>query len=137
MNPRLASRLAVVEGGPCWLFSGAINSSGYGTLTDGERLVLAHRMAYEDAHGPIGDDLTVNHLCRNRLCCNPQHLEVVTRAENTRHGRANRTECPQGHAYDEANTHLNAAGNRSCKTCQRQWRRDSDRRRSGDKKVSA
>lgn len=122
---------------PCWLFSGSINSSGYGVLHDGERAVLAHRLAYEDSFGPIPDGLTIDHLCRNRTCVNPAHLDPVTGSENVRRSRAFRTECPQGHPYDEANTHVNARGHRSCKTCQRSWRRASDAKRRALKEASA
>jgi hypothetical protein len=125
VNAHLASRLEVVAGGPCWLFSGAINSKGYGCL--GDR--LAHRIAYEDANGPIPEGMQIDHLCRNRTCCNPAHLEPVTLQENMRRRGAIRTECPQGHPYDEANTRVNARGHRSCRECQKRWRRESDKRR--------
>ena len=72
--------------------------------------------------GPIPKPLTIDHLCRNRACVNPDHLEPVTHAENVSRGFINRvnsakTHCPQGHAYDAANTHRDAANRRHCRRC--------------------
>jgi hypothetical protein len=68
----------------CWLWTRPAAGNGYGVISRFNRHDYAHRLAYELTRGPITDDLTVDHLCRVRLCVNPIHLELVTRAENTR-----------------------------------------------------
>ena len=61
-------------------------SSGYGIVTICGKKYYTHRVAYEELVGPIPDGLVLDHLCRNRRCCNPEHLEPVTDGENTRRG---------------------------------------------------
>lgn len=68
----------------CWLWLGASNENGYGLITRGKRTVKAHRFSYERANGPIATKLEIDHLCRNKCCVNPAHLEAVTHGENRR-----------------------------------------------------
>jgi hypothetical protein len=75
---------------PCWVWLRACDSHGYGSLWDKGRCLKAHRALYERHVGPVPDGLDLDHLCRNPPCVNPDHLEVVTRAENTRRGQAAR-----------------------------------------------
>ena len=77
---RLLASFATPSDG-CWVWAGSITSEGYGSFYRGKNL-KAHRVVYEFLVGPIPDGLTIDHLCRNKPCVNPAHLEVVTRAEN-------------------------------------------------------
>ncbi len=111
----------------CWDWQGCKMGNGYGQLGVGGRHYAAHRYAYEQLVGPIPEGLDLDHLCRNRACANPAHLEPVTRKENLRRGdhwggRHNlvKTHCPHGHPYDEANTYRNkTTGKRCCRACAR------------------
>jgi len=120
-DPRLPSRFwAKVVIGPsgCWVWAGGRTGRGYGQLRSGGVQVGAHRLAYEALCGPIPDGLVIDHLCRNKVCVNPAHLEVVTGAENTRRGCLGVlrvTHCPRGHEYTEANTIRDPK--RRCREC--------------------
>lgn len=108
--------------GDCWEWTGGCEQ-GYGRLKIDGRMVLAHRLSYEMAHGSIDSELTVDHLCYNPPCVNPSHLRLLTLADNSRGVRRiieqmARTHCPQGHAYDEANT-LWYRNGRYCRACHR------------------
>lgn len=131
---RLWSRVDAT--GPCWLWMGARSSSGYGSihrsLHDGGEYVATHRAAWELLVGPIPDELELDHLCRVRHCCNPDHLELVTHAENMRRSGAllridewqlAKTQCPQGHPYDDENTYRRPSGYRYCRACHREQER--------------
>lgn len=95
---------------------------------------LAHRHAYEQRYGPIPRGLDIDHLCRNRACVNVDHMELVTRGENTRRGtsfsvvNANKTACVHGHPFDEKNTYR-ARGRRECRACNAQAVRRYQRRK--------
>ena len=74
----------------CWLWTGWKNDRGYGNFeVDSTRTVKAHRFAYEVLVGPIPDGLTLDHLCRNPSCVNPEHLEPVTLRENIMRAKKN------------------------------------------------
>ena len=116
------------ELGPCWLWLAGRHSAGYGYFGVGRRMVLAHRYAYQETRGPIPEGLEIDHLCRVRHCVNHEHLEPVIHRVNILRGvgltarEAKVTHCPQGHAYDEANTR-SYRGGRRCRECQRVWDR--------------
>ena len=99
----------------CIDWTGCIDAEGYGRTSDHDR---AHRVAFRAAKGAIPEGLILDHLCRNRRCVNADHLEAVTRAENTRRGgKAMQTSCIRGHPFDEANTYR-YRGSRTCRACQ-------------------
>jgi hypothetical protein len=102
----------------CWLWTGAVGTSGYGRIGDGYRTDQVHRVAYELHVGPIPDGLHIDHLCRVKLCVNPDHLEAVTQAENNRRAAAARTvtHCKRGHEFTPENT-LTTRGHRNCRAC--------------------
>jgi hypothetical protein len=96
-----------VAAGACLIWQGAVQSRGYGSVTNGMGgTALVHRLAYEQAVGPIPFGLTIDHLCRNKLCVNPDHLEPVTNAENLRRAAAAKTHCKQGHPLSGDNLRI-------------------------------
>lgn len=110
----------------CWEWRGARQPNGYGHLMVDKRWWMAHRYAYTITLGPIPDGLTIDHLCRNRPCVNPVHLEAITMGENTSRGPSapgGRTHCPQGHEYSDENTWREANGKRHCRACHRDRQR--------------
>ena len=79
---RIALRAKLDESTGCILWQGAKNPKGYGSIQVRGRAVDVHRVAYEEAHGPIPDGMMVDHRCYSRSCVNTQHMRVVTRAQN-------------------------------------------------------
>lgn len=90
--------------GDCLVWTGHINSDGYGTASLKNRDTKAHRLAYKLTVGEIPERLMLDHLCRNRACVNPQHLEVVTNRENVVRGLESRGVCKNGHPRHPALT---------------------------------
>lgn len=131
---RLARRSRRARSG-CVVWRGAVQSRGYGCLSVGAgKIALAHRVAYFLAHGEIDAALTIDHLCRNRRCVNPAHMEQVTAAENIRRGEslparnARKTHCHRGHELSGENLIAHANGRRNCRECQRGHEKATQRR---------
>ncbi|NEE06902.1 HNH endonuclease [Streptomyces sp. SID7499] len=115
----------------CWLWTAAtFKATGYGQFREGgrgSRVRTAHRVAYELLVGSVPAGLQLDHLCRNRRCVNPAHLEPVTNRENGLRGtsfaavNAAKTHCVRGHAFDTDNTLTSpATGHRRCRACARE-----------------
>lgn len=119
----------------CFLWIGGVFNTGYGQFCTSAKTWRAHRFAYVRARGPIPEGLVLDHLCRNKLCVNPLHLEAVTNRVNTIRGigpasaRANRPRCVRGHDYDR----ITKKGARKCSTCEGARARRRSRSRSLDK----
>lgn len=127
---------SVVSAAGCWEWKGYINHNGYGKVVVNDTTRRAHRVSYEHFVGPLTPGLTLDHLCRNRRCVNPTHLEEVTLLENNRRGmpfrppptgrppsnpRKPAVACPQGHPYEPPNISwdVSSSGTRfkRCKIC--------------------
>ena len=95
--------------GGCWVWQGYVQNAGYGSMSTYIKTQLAHRWAFEYFREPIPKGMTVDHLCRNKLCVNPEHLELVTRTQNIQRAglagvarrEAIKTHCPKGHSYKD------------------------------------
>jgi hypothetical protein len=120
----LVAHFEVTDG--CWPWTGFRNPAGYGIYAR----LRAHRLVYEASGLVIPDGLVLDHLCGVRHCVNPDHLEPVTRGENSRRGARPRDVCKNGHARTDDNTYITPVGARQCRICQRaNWRRTSAKRR--------
>ena len=97
---QLAARIRVLSSG-CWLWTGTIGYWGYGQFASRGKTYRAHRLVYEAVRGSVPS--TLDHLCRNKLCVNPDHLEAVSVRENTLRGvgpaaqNVRKQYCTRGH----------------------------------------
>ena len=108
----------------CWLWTANANAEGYGRFWFDGKLGYAHRWSYLHYVGPIPDGLTVDHLCRQPRCVNPDHLDAVPQGENNRRvWRTNvergevASECKNGHPITLESTYVDPQGQSSCRRC--------------------
>lgn len=104
----------------CWEWLGSKYQGGYGKYS----AILAHRISYELTRGHVPEDMCLDHLCKNRSCVNPEHLEIVTMVENVMRGEsqhaknARKTVCKSGHEFTPENTYKRRdRATRECKIC--------------------
>lgn len=134
---RLWSKIGMGENG-CWEWLGNKNDNGYGLLKVNGKQLRVHRLTYNEVIGPIPEGLMPDHLCRNRGCVNPFHLEPVTNKINVMRGsgltaqNAQKTHCPSGHPYIYENLYIHNS-QRHCKIC----RKLRDRSRCRKKRAFA
>lgn len=125
---RVLSRVEILDLGhctPCWISNRAAQPNGYTKIGVLGRTWLTHRFAYEAFVGPIPDGMQLDHLCRQRACVNPEHLEPVTCRENLLRGEtvtareAQQTHCHLGHEFTPENTYVRAdrPTSRGCRVC--------------------
>ncbi|AKY03535.1 HNH endonuclease [Streptomyces phage Hydra] len=133
---RFWNKVSVSESG-CWEWAAYRDRHGYGAFYWEGKDRRAHRVSFSVLSRPIPDGMEIDHLCRNRSCVNPAHLEPVTQTENIDRGEnhigVNRTKthCAQGHPLVEGNLVLNKLklGHRYCLTCQRARNAENKRRK--------
>lgn len=125
---RFLTRVDIPDDDACWEWQGG-RARGYGMFWINGQNHGAHRVAYEHFVGPIPADMEIDHLCRNRSCCNPAHLEAVAPAENLRRApqqistiNAVKTHCVNGHEFTLENIYIppRRPNRRYCRACQMQ-----------------
>ena len=122
MKSTLTERLLAKsqDSGECRVFIRSLTPSGYAQMWNGTRVEQAHRIAYREAKGTIPDGYDIDHLCKNRACINPDHLEAVPHSVNMERAvNANREKksCKRGHALSGDNVYLEKYGARRCIAC--------------------
>ena len=140
---RFLSKIAFADHG-CWEWLASLDRKGYGQFNAGFKrgpMLRAHRLAYAYAYGEVPSGLDLDHLCGNRACVRPDHLEPVTRGENIRRGfrgeqqrlqRAARETCRRGHPWTAENRYVKPSGQWLCRIC----RRDDQRSRDAAKRAA-
>jgi hypothetical protein len=129
---RLALQVERSEAG-CWEWRGARTAGGYGAIWLEGKIRYAHRVVYELANGAIPDGFQIDHLCKNRGCVNPAHIEAVTQLVNNMRSdsicakNARKEFCVHGHSLADAS--VNVLGHRKCRTCERRYKFNRRERR--------
>ncbi len=119
--PELLRSRIVVEDSGCWRWTGHISSTGYGRIVISRKKLIVHRIVYETLVGAIVSGLECDHLCRNRWCCNPMHIEPVTKKENILRGMSPTAVWARTERCPKCGEQMERFGEgRSCGRCRRQ-----------------
>lgn len=112
----------VEKGDKCWIWKGAVDAHGYGSFVIEGLTKKSHRVSYEMSKGEIPEGLVIDHICKNKLCVNPEHLRAISRVENVMIGdgptakNARKTHCNRNHPLSGSNLYT-YKGKRYCKAC--------------------
>lgn len=132
LKKRFWNNVSAASAEGCWKWNGPISIYGYGRLMESvgnrkTKQLMAHRFAYEEIVGKIKEGMTIDHVCRNRSCVNPAHMEIVTRAENSMRAHSKNMDamrdnrCTKGHKIEGENLVLekrkNGSERKRCRTC--------------------
>lgn len=123
LRRRLLDKIVFFENSSCWFFNGAKHHGGYGKTSSLGRFLFAHRASYEVFKGKIPHGLTIDHLCKNKLCINPEHLEAVPLTVNVMRGNGppsknlKKSTCRFGHTFSIKKTKSKKGYQRFCKEC--------------------
>lgn len=142
LKKRFWNNVSATSAEGCWNWNGPISIYGYGRLMESvgnrkTKQLMAHRFAYEEVIGKIEEGMTIDHVCRNKSCVNPAHMEIVTRGENSTRAHSKNMNamrdncCIRGHKIEGENVVLekrkNGSQRKRCKACAKL--RDSKRSR--------
>ena len=113
-----------IDDNECWNWGGKRQTTGYGIVWENGKSVYAHRLSYLTFYGELNNNLTIDHLCKNTRCINPEHLEEVTNSENSKRapklgiGRPGykAIKCKRGHLFTKSNTYV-YKNRQNCRKC--------------------
>ncbi|NWA62995.1 HNH endonuclease [Pantoea sp. B9002] len=143
LEERLLSKVAKNPNSGCWEFTGSLYKNGYGQIWNGARAEQAHRVAYRFYVAEIPADKEIDHLCKNRRCVNPKHLDIVTHQENIARSNtvmgenARKTHCMRGHPLEGENLIITKQKTRQCRICSNMRARNAKARRKEKKNAKA
>jgi len=122
MKGYITDKIKILDNG-CWEWLGAKSSHGYGIVYNNHKINYVHRLTFYQYKYSIPKGKQIDHLCRNRICCNPHHLEIVTPKTNVLRGISSqaknkrKTHCKNGHEFTKENTIIQNGDNRRCRKC--------------------